>query len=220
MFLPNNEGAPDLAGMGKYIALPQGAEASFKVISSRIETISNVDIAPAPRIPKDTEVGPLVYTKNQQLYSSDRYYPDSPVLLSPKTQMRGTDVVLMGITPFQYNPVKKELLVYRDLKIEINFSGGNGQFGDNRLRSRWWDPIFRDALINFNSLPAINYTNKNLSNALDQDFEYLIITPDNPVFIPWADSIKNFRLQQGIRAGVVTLTEIGGNTTTAIESIY
>ena len=64
VFLPNNEGAPDLAGMGQYIALPQGAEASFKVISSRIETISNVDIAPAPRIPKDTEVGPLVYTKN------------------------------------------------------------------------------------------------------------------------------------------------------------
>lgn len=218
VFLPNNEGAPDLAGLGKYIALPQGADATFKIISSRVETISNVDIAPAPRIPKDTESGPLEYKKNQQLFSSDRFYPDSPILLSSKTQMRGVDVVLMGITPFQYNPVKKELRVYRDLKIEISFNGGNGQFGDNRLRSRWWDPILKDALINFNSLPEIDYTNKNISDALDQDFEYLIITPDNPIYLPWADSIKNFRNSQGIRTGVVTLTQIGGNTTTAIEN--
>ena len=218
IFLPNNEGAPDLAGLGKYIALPQGAEATFKVISSRVETIANVDIAPAPRIPKDTETGPLEYRKNQQLFSSDRFYPDSPILLSSKTQMRGVDVVLMGITPFQYNPVKKELRVYRDLKIEVSFDGGNGQFGENRLRSRWWDPILRDALINFNSLPEINYTNKNVSDALAQDFEYLIITPDNPIYLPWADSIKNFRNSQGIRTGVITLTQLGGNTTTAIES--
>ncbi len=218
VFLPNDEGAPDLPGMGKYIALPQGADAVYKIISSRVETISNIDIAPAPRIPKDTETGPLEYKRNQQLYSSDRFYPDSPVLLSSKTQMRGVDVILMGVTPFQYNPVKKELRIYRDLKIEITFNGGNGQFGDNRLRSRWWDPILNDALINYNSLPEINYSNRNVSEALDQDFEYIIITPDNPIYIPWADSIKSFRNAQGIRTGVVTLTQVGGNTTTAIEN--
>ena len=218
VFLPNDEGYPDLAGTGKYIALPKGANATFRVISSRVETFTNVEIAPAPRIPKDTEVGPLVYTKNQQVYSSDRYYPASPVILSDKTQIRGVDVVLIGITPFQYNPVTKELLVYKDLKIEVTFNGGNGQFGETRFRSRWFDPILRDALINYSSLPVIDYKNSNISDRLDQDFEYLIISPDNPTFLAWADTIKNFRNVQGIRTGVVTLTQIGGNTTAAIES--
>jgi hypothetical protein len=39
-------------------------------------------------------------------------------------------VVNLGITPFQYNPVTKELVVYRDIEVEISFTGGNGHFGE------------------------------------------------------------------------------------------
>ncbi|MCK4638461.1 MAG: hypothetical protein KAT33_03485, partial [Bacteroidales bacterium] len=46
----------------------------------------------------------------------------------------------------------------------------------------------------------------------------IIIVPDDPVFISWADSLKQWRINQGIRTGVVTTTEIGGNTSTAIEN--
>ncbi|MFZ0390981.1 MAG: C25 family cysteine peptidase, partial [Calditrichia bacterium] len=216
VFLPNDEGSPDLPGMGRYIAVPQGATARVNIISSRTEVIRNINISPAPRIPLETEDGPMEYHKNNNIYSQDAFYPAAPVKLSEQTQIRGVDVVILGITPFQYNPVKKELIVYRDLKVNVEFEGGTGQFGDNRLRSRWWDPILRDILLNQESLPEISYNRT--SNLESQDFEYLIITPDNPDYLAWADSIKNFRTMQGIRTGVVTLTEIGGNTTNAIES--
>lgn len=218
VFLPNNEGAPDLPGIGQYVALPHGASPNYKITYSRVETLNNVEIAPAPRIPKENEKGPLFYSKNSLIYSVDKYYPENPVLLSPVTQVRGVDAVIVGVTPFQYNPVTKTLLVYRDLKVEVSFNGGNGQFGENRLRNRWWDPMLRDIFINYNSLPVLDYTNKNISHSETPDLEYIIITPDNVDFKAWADSIKNFRLTQGIKAGVVTLTEIGGNTTTAIET--
>ena len=52
---------------------------------------------------------------------------------------------MLGITPFQYNPVTKELIVYRDIKVEVEFIGGNGHFGADSFRSRWWDPILSDA---------------------------------------------------------------------------
>ena len=65
--------------------------------------------------------------------------------------VRGVDMVMVGITPFQYNPVTKELIVYRDIKIEVKFSGGNGNFGEERYRSRWWDPLLSDMLLNFES---------------------------------------------------------------------
>jgi len=215
VLLQNDEGAPNLAGGGRLIALPQGAYARFNIVSKRTEIFSNIEIAPAPRIPLDTDDSPLEYNRDQTVYTKDAYYPANPVTLGKQTQMRGVDVVMLGITPFQYNPVTKELVVYRDLQVEVEFIGGNGHFGADNLRSRWWDPILSDNLINFGSLPIMDYT----SNYRTRDgAEYLIICPDNADFLAWADSIKTFRTKQGISTLVMTTAEVGGNTVTAIEN--
>ena len=216
-FLPNDEGAPNLLGSGRYIAIPQGATATVNVLSYRTETFTNVDIAPAFRIPWVTENGPLEYNKNESIYSANKFYPEEPVLISSEEKIRGIDVVMLGITPFHYNPVTKQLIVYRDLKVEISFEGGNGHFGEDRLRSRWWDPLLADMLLNYESLPKIDY-NKSYQATDDIGAEYLIISPDGVEFQQWADSIKNFRTLQGIKTEVVTLSEIGGNNAALIEN--
>ncbi|MBL7149679.1 MAG: hypothetical protein ISS80_06355, partial [Candidatus Cloacimonetes bacterium] len=54
-FLQNEAGAPNLPGNGRYLALPQGATASLRIVSTRTEVFQNVEIAPAPRIPWDTD---------------------------------------------------------------------------------------------------------------------------------------------------------------------
>jgi len=217
-FLPNNEGAPDLPGSGRYIALPQGARAELRIVSSRIERYRDVNIAPAPRIPKATERGPLDYNKDMRIYGANAFYPASPVTLSEPTVVRGVDAVILGITPFQYNPVTRELIVYRDLKVEVDFIGGNGQFGEEKYRNRWWDPILSDLFVNSISLPDVDYSRRVLDNTRATGYEYLIICPNDPVFLAWADTIRTFRTQQGIYTGIVTTTEIGGNTTNAIEN--
>ena len=158
-FLPNDEGAPDLPAVSQYIAVPQGAKVSFEIVNSRVETFKDVNIAPAPRIPKDNEDGPMHFQKNAKIYTRDAYYPSHPVQVSEITSIRGVDAVILGITPYQYNPVTKELLVYRDIKIQVKFEGGNGQFGENRLRSRFFDPILSDIMINYSSLPKVDITN-------------------------------------------------------------
>lgn len=214
--IPNNEGAPDLAGTSQYIALPQGAKAKLNIVSFRTETYHNMDVAPAPRIPLDTDDSPPVFIKDESIYSVDAFYPAEPFLLSKETTIRGVDAVLLGITPFQYNPVSKELIVYRDIKLEINFEGGSGQFGDNRYRSRWFDPILQSQLINYSSLPKIDYTTRGGSKT--DGYEYVIISPDDPTFLAWADTLKNYRNMQGISTGIYTITEVGGNNINAIES--
>jgi len=216
VILPNDEGAPNLPGSGRYIAIPQGATATFNITNFRTETYRNVDMAPAPRIPLENEDGPLEYARNQEIYSRDAYYPAQPVKMSEKTVIRGVDVVMLGITPYQYNPVTKELLVYRDIEVEVNFVGGNGHFGEDRLRSRWWDPILRDAILNESSLAEMKYHRP--ANTDVEDCEYLIITPDDPDFLAWADSIKTFRTMQGIVTDIVTTAEIGVNNAVTIEN--
>ena len=216
VFLPNNAGAPNLPGMGRYIAIPEGASVRVRIVDSKTEIYQGVDLAPAPPIPLETDDSPPVYKQDPAIYSHNAYYPDSPVKISEPTDIRGVDAIIMGITPFQYNPVTRELLVYRDLRVKIDFVGGNGHFGEDRLRSRHWEPILRGNLLNYSSLPAVNF---NRINQLDRNnWEYLIIVPDDPAFIAWADSIKEWRTLQGIYTGVVTLAEIGGNNSTLIEN--
>ncbi|HPR17380.1 MAG TPA: C25 family cysteine peptidase, partial [Candidatus Cloacimonadota bacterium] len=214
-FLPNDEGLPNLPGDGRYIALPQNARAEWRIVDYRVESYQNIDLAPAPRIPLETETGPLEYNRDNNVYSRNEFYPSDFIQLSQPALIRGVDAVMLGITPFQYNPVTKELLVYRDIKIEVSFSGGNGHFGSDRLRNRWWDGIFSDMFLNYNSLPPIDYS---LRNNTRDGFDYLIICPDDPTFLAWADSIKTFRQQQGISTIVMTTTQVGGNTADAIES--
>jgi hypothetical protein len=217
VILPNDAGAPNLPGMGRYIAIPEGARAELEIVEYRTETFHDLNIAPAPVIPLDTDPV-LRYFKNTDIYGVDALYPAQPAMISAPDQMRGVDVVIVGITPFQYNPVTRDLTVYKDLRVRVNFIGGTGRFGEDRLRSRWWDPILEQNLINYTTLPEVNY-NRRRPNMTDEDnVEYVIIVPDDPVFIAWADTLKKWRNEQGILTGITTLTEIGGNDATLIEN--
>ncbi|MDP8200768.1 MAG: C25 family peptidase propeptide domain-containing protein, partial [Candidatus Tenebribacter burtonii] len=75
VFLPNDEGMPNLPGNGHYIAIPQGSTAALRILNSRTETFYNVEVAPAPRIPLDTDDSPLEYSRNQNIYMKDAFYP-------------------------------------------------------------------------------------------------------------------------------------------------
>jgi hypothetical protein len=71
--------------------------------------------------------------------------------------------------------------------------------------------------LNYGSLPEIDFYSAERLNQRD-GWEYIIIVPDDPVFEAWGDTIKAWRKLQGITSEVFTLTEVGGNTTTAIEN--
>lgn len=210
VFLPGNEGAPNLPGTGRYIAIPNGATASLEIVDYRTEVIQGLEIGQAPRIPKENEDG-LEYPKNMSIYQTNALYPESPVKLSEPTLLRGVNAVMLGFTPFQYNPVSKELIVFKDIRVKITLSNGNNQFGETRLRSRWFDPLLQDLLLNPDVLPKVDY-NKSYANTDDTGYEYLIITPNDAVFQQWADTIKKFRTEQGIYTGIKTLADVGATT--------
>ncbi len=220
-FLFNDAGAPNLPGNGRYIAIPQGSVPSIRIISQRTEVFQNVEIQPAPVIPTDDNDNPLVFTKNMDIYGENAFYPAAPVTISEVTQIRGTDAVILGITPFQYNPVTKELIVYRDIQIALDCDGGTGVYGNDRLRSPYWDGLMSDALLNYSALPSVDYAermNQTLQSVTEDDeCEYIIISPTGDDFLHWADSIARFRNEQGILTKVFTVDEVGGNTTGAIE---
>lgn len=219
IFLPNKAGMPDLPVISRYIAIPRGADLVLNILSQETETLSDVDLMPAPELPLDNDGAPMKYVRNDEVYSTDAFYPATPVVTSCPMKIRDVDAAIVSVTPFQYNPVTKELIVTKELKLEVIFNGGDGNFGgDPRYRSIAWDHIIRDMVINENVLPDADYHNfiREATQRRDTGCEYLIITPDNPEFIALADSIKLFRNQQGILTEVVTVSECGGNNQSAI----
>jgi len=123
------------------------------------------------------------------------------VSISDPIKIRGIEIVKLEINPNHLDQIINELNGCQDFDIEIKFQRGSGHFGENRLRNKWWDSIFKNMLLNFESLPK---TENNLLSKED-GAEYLIISPNLPVFQQWADSIKNFRTTQGILTTVVTM---------------
>ena len=221
IFLPNQAGMPDLPVVSSYVAIPRGANVVLNVKNKVTETVPNVELMPAPELPLDNDNSPMRYYRDAKVYSTDAFYPTNPIIASEPMKIRDVDVVIVSVTPFQYNPVTKELVVTRQLNIEVVFEGGDGTFGgDPRYRSAAWDHIIRDMVINESILPDADYQHF-ITEAVqrrDTGCEYLIITPDNPDFIQLADSIKAFRTQQGILTDVVTVTECGGNNQTSIRN--
>ncbi len=214
-FLPNQSGAPDLPTYSNFICLPQNARIKMSYNIGKREIYKNILISPAPVIPWENEPGPLVYNENAAIYQQDELYPLQPVKISKKTKIRGIDAVIISISPFQYNPVQRELQLLHDIEIKIDFTGGNKQFGERRLRNPYWDQLFQNIFLNAAVLDNVEYS---FSQGRPDGYEYLIISPDDPIFLNWADSIRVFRNEQGIKTGIVTTTEIGSNSAVAIEN--
>lgn len=221
IFLPNRAGMPDLPVVSRYVAIPRGAEVSVNVKNITTETVEDVDIMPAPELPLDDDKTPMRYERNELVYNTDAYFPEQPVLVSEPMKIRDVDVVIFSVTPFQYNPVTKKLIVTKHIDIELNFEDGSGDFGgDPRYMSPAWEHIISDMIINADALPQHDYQ-RFIKEAIQRDAEgceYLIITPDNADFIQLADSIRLFRNQQGVLTQVVTLDECGGNNSAAIHN--
>ena len=218
--LSNTAGAPDLPSGSTFVAIPNGSTPSVRIANAKTKTLGNIDLIPAPEPQLDNDSSPAVYRKDMEIYSRNAFYPEVPYRVSEPMTIRGIQMVEVGVMPFQYNPVTKELVVYEDLELELTTEGGDGNYGDLRYRTPEWDHILSDMLLNHEVLPEVDYGAKYRRHyeSRETGCEYVIITPDNEEFVQLADSIKQFRTDQGVPTEVFTVSQCGGNTCQAIKN--
>lgn len=219
--LPNVAGSPNLPTESRMMAIPQGAHASLEVVHADRQVLHNVEIAPALRIQAESETPETDYKKDPRVYSKNAFYPEHPFVMD-KAYIRGVDAVTVAITPFQYNPVTKELAVYTNIELAVRFEGGNGHFGEDRLRSPYWDPILAAELMNYDQLPKIDYEARMQHWLRDEEegAEYLIITPNNDAWAEYANQLKDYRTRQGIITKVYRLDEMPATNTAAMKTWF
>lgn len=219
--LPNAAGCPNLPTDSRMIAIPQNAKATLNVVSYETELIKNVNIAPALRIQAESEEPDMNYVKDSKVYEKNAFYPESPFAMG-ESYIRGVNAVTVAITPFQYNPVTKELLVYKNIEISVDYEGGDGRFCDNRLRSPYWDPILATELANYDQLPTVDYEARMQQWLRDEaeGAEYVIVTPNNDAWAEYANQLKDYRTRQGIITKVYRLDEMPASSTDRMKDWF
>ena len=207
--LPNDYGQPALPTFNRFIAIPQGAKAVVEVRTSRDELLQDISIVPS--VGSQAENDPeRPFFKDPKVYATNSFYPAEAYCAAKPQQLRGVDVIHLGLSPFQFNPVTHELAVHRTMDINIHFEGGNGQFGDDRLRSRYWDPILKNNILNYDCLEPIDYDTRMQQWTQNRSigWEYIILTPGGNTFAEAAQELADYRIRQGILTKVMKVTDI------------
>lgn len=220
--LPNAKGLPNVPCYSRTIAIPQGAQAVLHVKSYEQQVISNVNVEPSLGVQAENEDPDTEYTKDMKVYAQNSFYPAEFATISEPTSIRGVDVVNISISPVRFNPVTKETVVYHNIEMEVEFVGGNGQFGDNRLRSPYFDPILEQNIMNYEALPVIDYAARMQQWLRDGDegAEYIIVIPNNDGFVEPANSLRDFRMQQGIITQVIKLQDMPATSTDQMKTWF
>jgi|GEM_PF-826754 len=215
--LGNDEGAPDLPGVSRFIAVPRGARFAVEVVESRRRLFTGIDLPPATLACCDNDDRPPQYSRDPSIYGADAAYPAQPVIASEPMIMRGVDCFVLGVTPFAYNPIQRELVVYTDIRVRVAFQGGTGGFGDDDYRSRWFEPLLSQHLLNYASLQPIDFATRSVPSEAIDECEYMIFVPNDPVFEAWAGKIEDFRVKQGVTTNIFNIAGLGG-TAAGIEA--
>ncbi len=115
-------GEPNLPSLNYLVGIPQGGDVEIRIIEDEEMRFKGVDIKPAvplviyePPVPQVEALG--------EAYNRDEYYPKNLVESSPPGYFRDIYTVNIKVNPVRYNPVRKELVISRRLKLRVQFKG-------------------------------------------------------------------------------------------------
>ena len=66
--IANDAGAPDLPSGSTFVAIPNGAKASVKMVNAKTKTLKDIDLIPAPQPQLENDNSPAIYDDRARLF--------------------------------------------------------------------------------------------------------------------------------------------------------
>ncbi len=166
-------GAPDLAKFSTAAIIPDQGKMGIEVVDAQYTDLYNVKIAPSKGNllrNQDPNLVPYVYGKE---YKKNAFFPGKLAELNDPyiaRDFRGQAAILY---PFQYNPVRGVLRVYKSITVKIYKKGNVGENEFTRSGTFRMDEIAQE----FKNVYSRHFIN------------YDVMTPDaSPLYIPLPDA--------------------------------
>lgn len=201
-------GYPNLPTLRRYIYIPAGKTVRIEVKPGNPVSLDNYRVYPMQKPQTDTKdaVDPEFFV-DDRVYKSDRLYPSQLAFIEKSRNIRGHSIALLHICPFQYNPPRKVLNVYPEMRVKIFFEGTSETI-DSRLFSPHFDGFVQGFVLNPDAFSE--YGGRG-DHTTDTGAEFLIITP--PDFSTAAYALHDHKETLGLDTIVVTTDETGTTNT-------
>lgn len=199
-----NEGEPNVRHVARYVAIPKGADIDISFSLRNEKTTNGLYIEPAQKTASDHDSEDMTAQENQGIYTKDEFFPED-IVTTERSALRNFDLLLVSVATEQYNPVRRQTRIFDEIEINISVSGDASReavIEDDNLTA-----MMRGIVENPGFLDVAGDT---VIPSRREGCNYLIVIPDES-FRVWADSLRNFREEQGIITKIVTMSDIGHN---------
>jgi len=207
------KGAPDLPNICRSIIIPDDKKMAVEIIDSAFVEYENVLIAPSKGILSRTVNPDEVPFTFGETYKKDAYYPDKLATFRNPYIFRDFRGQVVIINPFQYNPVKKTLRVYSQIKVKVYPIGP----GEINVFSRPSPLIAVDSAF----LPVyqnhfLNYEQNTIYTPVEEQGNMLVICYDSfySTMVPFVE----WKNMKGIPTEIVNVSSIGSGSANDIDS--
>lgn len=194
-------GSPRVPVLARLIAIPDDKCVDVAVRSLEEESFEGYRIFPYQPPPTD-DSGPGGLVLDSVRYTTDELYPDTWAQAAEPMIVRDFRVCRSVLQPVRNNPVTGQLLVARTLRVVLSYARPctvNVKAIHRPGVSAAFEPLYKTFIANYDLLGSLD----------PMHGWYLIITPD--AFLPAVAPFAEWKNRKGLRAKVVTTTQIGGN---------
>jgi hypothetical protein len=195
------EGAPGLPVFSRLIAVPAGATAKARIVSSETVALEGYRLLPV----QGREGEPFVFDKDVYARGGGALTPS--VEVGRPGVMHGLTVAPVVFSPLAFDPATGRVTAAVRLTVEVTITGGAGKAA-YRADTAAYDEFFRSRVLNYGGADK---------SAVTEMGSYLVICPNNATVITNLAPLLDWRRRQGYNVVLATTAETG-TTNTAIKT--
>ncbi|MDP8238382.1 MAG: C25 family cysteine peptidase [Candidatus Hatepunaea meridiana] len=194
-------GGPALPAWSRWIEIPDGQKPILQIQTGDTEVINDIVIAPFPL--SDNPNIPTTSSFSPDAYQQDILIPAEPASITQPMNIGGKRWAVVTISPYRYNPARRELHINDKLDVEITFKP-DPQFTPQRQR-----PVVPAVLELEDALSNNPPRRDELSGRVDNLGGYVIIVPDEDDAVEAIEPLVEWKTRKGFVVTVGNLSDIG-----------
>jgi hypothetical protein len=207
-------GYPEMPVKAFFLEVPYGVDVSVKLVDQSVSSLGGgflIYPRQRPLPDSNTKIEPA-FEINEAAYTTDAFFPASPVVINEPGFIRGRRVVFVKVFPLQYNPVSTELRAFSSLLFQLQFKGMPDTKADarkRRLATRTSEAFVEDLIMNYEPLAPEKSGDQGGVEGLSagESADYLIIVADDRYdeILPLAE----WKHKKGFITYVANMSEVG-----------
>lgn len=211
--LTQEKGAPALPVFHETIQLPATGNPQIEVTFDEVQIFENVWVAPSKgMLKRNVDPGTVAYTFGPR-YQQNEFYPGNGANAKKPFIWRSLRGSVIEVSPYQYNPVTKQLIVYRNIHVQVKYN--EQEQGQNELNGQL-DPVLKSVQQQIVINPSVQKYAQ-----MDESGSMLVISAPN--LMDEVTPLVNWKNQKGIRTALVSTAVAGTNDAallTYIQNYY